>query len=343
MNPFAFGFAAVAISAVGAVDYISQAQRAGLAPGTYSAGAYVASFGERYTARRDATALAERQRARAKTHLPQAPEGWDQRVFEPAEGGANTHADLDGRILTSGEAESFLAAQSRKADRAKARKAAKAGTLEYQRGAQIVRLSATYDKPEQPEGIADLAVAMAGLGINGLGGQLRGYAVVQGVPFFRDMNIGPAQLPQDGPARLSLTAMISPQITLNVQALATEADLRALLEQVDYTALNAMLDTPLPGIGADAPAIPAAGEAVWAELALQAMRAGQSAAFEDLGARALAMVDRAAAGEAPAAADTADTVETAQGAAAKPAKPGRLKLSGGSSCLGNSAGKLCAD
>ncbi|MCZ4351603.1 hypothetical protein O4H61_03660 [Roseovarius aestuarii] len=361
MNFFAFGFAAVAISAVGAVDYINQANRAGQTPGSYGVSSYVRSFGERYTETREASALDARQRVKAKTHLPESPDGWQQQVFVPAEGGADLHADLDNRTVIDDPNADFLTAQTRKSDRATAQREAKAKTLEYLRGDQIVRLSAAFEKPEDHDSVSDIAVALAGAGLKGLGGNWDGYAVIQGVPFFRNIHVGPAELPQSGPVRLKLLAMISPQITLEVEARATETDLRALLEQVDYAALNAMLDNPLPAVGPEAPAIAPAQQAAVASLALEAMRKGQAAHLEGLQERALALVDAQAGRAIPD--DKADHAKSSDSAFGKlknlfgggarddakksgqadKAKPARLQLSGGSSCLEGSSGRFCRE
>jgi hypothetical protein len=353
MNHFAFGFVAVAISAVGAVDYINQAQRAGQAPGAYGVGAYVDSFSQRFNETRNASALAKRQSVKAKAHLPQAPEGWEQRVFAPTEGGKDLHADLDGRVVSIAEGEDFLSEQSRKADRATALSEAKAKTLEYQKADQIVRLSATFDKPEDPDSVADVAMAMASAGITGAGGNWEGYAIVQGVPFFRNIQVARADLPEGGPVRLRLMAMIGPHVTLEVDALAGETDLRALLEQVDYAALNAMLDAPLTAIGPDAPAIALAQQAAVAQLALEAMRNGQTAQLSDLEERALAMADTQTAQAIPDTSNPGSGVfgklkglfgGDAQVSAKTPGeKPRRVQLSGGSACLEGSAGRFCRD
>ncbi|MEB8389229.1 hypothetical protein OO012_18535 [Rhodobacteraceae bacterium KMM 6894] len=363
MNFFAFGFAAVAISAVGAVDYLNQAQSAGQEPGAFGVGAYVGTFSQRFSDTRNAAALDERQRANAKSHLPQTPEGWEQRVFAPTEGGNDLHADLDGRTVTSDEVEDFLTAQTRKANRASAIREARAKTLEYQKGDQIVRLSATFDKPKDPGSVSDFATAMASAGINGVGGNWEGYAVVQGVPFFRNIHVGRTDLPEGGPVRLRLMAMIGQDVTLEVDSLATEPDLRGLLEQVDYAALNAMLNAPLTAIGPDAPAIAPEQQAAVAQLALEAMRNGQAAHLNDLQDRVLAMADAQAGQATPGAADTAGAAKPdssafkklkglfggdARGSAeesgkADENKPGRISLSGGTSCLEGSAGRFCRD
>lgn len=187
--------------------------------------------------------------------------------------------------------------------------------------------------------------------------------MVQGVPFFRDIYVGPAEIPTDGPVRVRLMAMIIPQITLEVEALATTPDLRALLEQVDYAALNAMLDTPLAAIGPDAPEIAPAQQAAVATLALEALRAGQSAHLQGLEQRALAMVDAQAGLALPGAGVDMGAAKPATSAFSKLKglfdgdargsaqaseqserdKPGRVQLSGGTSCLEGSAGRFCRD
>lgn len=47
MNYFLLGFGAVAVVAVGAIDYTEQARRAGTTPGSYGVGAYLATYGAR--------------------------------------------------------------------------------------------------------------------------------------------------------------------------------------------------------------------------------------------------------------------------------------------------------
>lgn len=327
MNYFAIGFGVIALTAVGAVDYTNQASAAGQAPGQFSLGAYIASYGARFGAVRDARALAERQSVSAKTHLPDAPEGWERRAFEPD---VRIDFQFEG-VRPDPSATDFLSTQQMQALQGQAAKTAREETWEYVRGDEVVRLSARYDAPKDGvtgPGAGDMARFTKGT---------VGFDTMQGVPWFAASDAG-----SDGKiAHYSLRTRMGGAITLRVEAMATDASVRALLDMIDYDALDAMLDPPLAGVGRSAPTLSDDAGRAAAQAAIDAYQSGRDVAAGSL-------VAEAGAPDIAAPKDT--TVPTRvqlqsrskpKGTAAKPAK--RLKLSGGASCLGGSGGHFCRD
>lgn len=77
------------------------------------------------------------------------------------------------------------------------------------------------------------------------------FAVVQGVPFIAtEGRSGPLRKPG-----VVIEAYLNDQITLAFATTATKETTLAFLNQIDFDALNKMLDVPVPGIGRHAPDI----------------------------------------------------------------------------------------
>lgn len=359
VNKFMLGFGAVAAIAVAGVDYMVQAEVAGETLGQYAIGDYVDTYAGRYNAMRAERALAERQSVPAKTHLPEAPEGWDRRAHEPDiaapfEEGGPLFAGQGMTAFMKGD--SFLAQKSRKKADAEAKRLAEERVWEYRHGDEMVRLSA-YFEPELEDGTApDVTVQMAERADD-----LEGYATVKGVPFFRDVAAdGHAStgkpLPGNVRQPLALTAQIGPRILLDAEALASRDSLRFLLERIDYDALNAMLAEPLADIGSEAPDLTPAAERVAARVALAALRGARAKAnvpgtmanglapqADDIPHDGATVPDSAGAPAAQGAAFQKTGAPDQAEQATPAAKPARLQLSGGASCLEGSPGRFCRD
>jgi hypothetical protein len=84
-NGMLFGFMATSAVIVGGLDYTMQTRRADLAFGELSAGAYFASYGERFNGMKAEQAAAAEtaslRRQETRTLLPEAPEGWVMREW----------------------------------------------------------------------------------------------------------------------------------------------------------------------------------------------------------------------------------------------------------------------
>lgn len=340
-NTYFLGFAAVAAIAVAGVDYMVQAQAAGAAPGTYPVSAYVDTFAGRFNTMRADRSLAARQAVRAKTHLPEASEGWERREWQPdlADPLQVRMALPDGAELADAQDTSFLAVQLRKQAASAAAKTAKEQVWEYVRGDEVIRLSALYTPPGEDgtdrdivEDITDMAQFLE---------NAQGYAVVQGVPFFMspDAQQATEQAEEGAILPIGLKARIGSDIRLGVNARASADSVRTLLERIDYDALNAMLDAPQPGIGSAAPVLTPEEEAA----ALAALAAART--ISEASATSAPGREQAAQGNALSRVKSFfGAGKSAHAGQAEPEdKPKRVQMSGGASCLEGSAGRFCRD
>ncbi len=383
MNYFAIGFGAVALTAVGAIDYANQARAAGHAPGTFTASAYFATYAGRIDGVRDARAGAAEDKVRAarrstgaRPYLPPPPDGWTRRAW--------TDGDNSAIIIQQPGSVPAGAAQSLKNFAAMGEGATEKRrndeTWVYQRGADIVAIRAGYT---EREGARNLAAAtrdtLAAVG------QQHGWGVIGGVAYgVHPADISDPDAPhisQAGTPVVSLGAHFGfhDEIALSVQSNADTRTTRALLATIDYDGLNALLTYPLPHVGADAPDVPPEFEAQFASLMLKlrqdlllrrtaqaqawmarasspenAMKIVLNEVMTGWGVGGVANVEMTAPPGAQARGDTpaefGSSVTSWFGAAppetpeATPAAPPkRLQLSGGTSCLEGSAGRFCRD
>ncbi len=335
INAYSIGFVCVAAVAVGGVDYVMQAQAAGKAPGQYSVTEYIGSYTDRFDETIAAHQKASRQSEPARTHLPEFADGWERREWTP---------DTEGHDELLKTMNILQQASFKKGIRA-ARTAAKYQAWEYVRGSETVRLTANFklSDPDDAERPRVTAFIDPGLQINIA--QAKGYGVVKGVPFMKLVNIETEAGSQPG-GPVFLQAFLGDDMAIGVYAETDDKSLRALLEQINYDALNAMLETPLQGIGSEAPVLAQEQEA---EMIANAVAGFDALYYDTLEARN-ARTRAGLAGKSSkrkvgsSGASTFKKVEgvaPVESASQQGLKPQRLKLSGGNSCLSGSAGRLC--
>lgn len=346
-NAYAVGFVCVAATAALGVDYVTQARQAGARPGEFALAAYAGTVPARVADALSAADKTRRQARSAREYLPQAAAGWERGKWE-------RDAEADDAAMRG---LSFLEQRALKDAIKQARKAAREEVYEYVRGADVVRLSARFE-PRPGEGARPGRVtAFVSPEIDPAAARLEGYDIVQGVFFFRlaDPATGAGADPE-GPVMLQ--AWLGDGLAIGVYADRPVEGLPALLDAIDYGALNAMLDEPVAHVGRDALPVPEGQKARLLELAAAAHMADPAAlpAAADAGDEAASMTGapaRMAAGGGgqalsparPAPKDTVSRLTPGQagqaGGQGGNAGPKRLTLSGGRSCLGASSGRLC--
>lgn len=324
-------FAAVAICMVAASDFYTQALRAEKAGRAFSLASYAGSYTRRYNDMMSMRALKARQGTPAKTHLPEAPEGWtraeyvpdvpDQLDYVTAEAAVRTLID---RYNTDAMSREMIDKRLRAA-----RRQAKARMWEYRRGSEVIRLSAHFEKPDDtPPGVQGAALATGALDPERMHGA-QGYAMVHNVPFYRVANPLTQGRGADAEAFqvIEAEAELGGAITLVVQAFARDASVRDLIGRIDYAALNAMLDEPLAGVGADAPHLSVPEQIAAAEAAqlqrLAMARANAIALQQDLQNEAATLAALTPSSAVLPEGDMAGLVRQVQGGRAAPdASPG---------------------
>ncbi len=275
MNYFAIGFGAVALTAVGAIDYANQASAAGEGPGGFSAGAYFATYGARVNGVREARvdaaaakAQAALRKAGARPYLPDAPAGWTRRAWLDGDNSAIIKPEETAGSETMPDLLKNMAAKSAKS----AEKTRDAETWVYQQGDHIIALRAKY-KPR------DDARSLVGAVADSMAAAVfvpnTGWAVINGVAYgktsakFGDGDA--AYISQAGTPFHTYEAPIGfhDAVQLSILTNAGDDDLRAILADIDYDGLNALLNYPLAHIGANSDAVPLEAQAQMAELMLK--------------------------------------------------------------------------
>jgi hypothetical protein len=329
-NPYAIAFACVAAVAVAGADYVVQSRAHGAHPGAYPLSDYIGGYSRRVEAALARIDTARRQSQPARTHLPETLPGWERRAW--------TRDESKDAARTAGM--TLLEQRAFKDRVTRARRAADAQVFEYVRGDDRVRLSAVFDPDADKQARAEAFVAP---GVSVDGARLSGYDIIAGVPFFR---LHPPahrrDAGRDGPVMLQ--AYIGDSVAIGVHAEAAYAGLPGILAAIDYDGLNAMRDTPLPGIGSAAAELPDARRRARLEAAVTALQGARGPSVpEGVAARPGAGGGPPGDGRAPArsgAAGGGARAAAGQDGAAETA-PTRLQLSGGRSCLGGSGSRLC--
>lgn len=282
-------FVAVAIVATGAVDYVNQARRAGLAPGTLSPGDYIrtipARFGDMKAAQAADQARRELRSVTIREHLPDAPDGWTRRDW-----GTKDAALLDNRYDI--EKDSFVPDDMKndpvlkalmKMDKAATAMADAEEVYVYERGEELIALRLERRSAKQAGGITGVGLQMVEANLNAMSGS-EGYAMVGGVAFRE--NHGLFGVESDGRAFRVITGRIGKELTVTVRARASDESVMTLLSAVNYDRLNAMLDHPVDGVGNDVKAIDPDVSRALAEAAIRA----QDAATREAGRAAEAQL-----------------------------------------------------
>lgn len=336
--------------AITGVDYVNQSNKQNLALGALAPGAYVETITGRFdktradiaqvrTEKDNAKALSKRQAQPAKSHLPQAHDGWTRRDV--------TQADLlrfnPGGMGMNGMEQELMAAMAQNPTMFGA-VPTKGGVLAYkqktswiyERGAEIVLMGATFTPPAKEKGgLSGFQKAAMNMAAHNMGmmSTREGFAVVQGVSFFETR--GALQgMGQEQPAYRVFEAGLGSQVKLTVRAEATEASIRALMAQVNYDGLNGMLAQPLADVGSHVPTQPVEQQKALADQQADEMRKADAVTSKAMEAD---LIDRAEAVSKPfAGLKTPDTPPKTAEAAPSNDKPRRLVLSGSSGCSGGS-------
>ena len=254
-------FGLVLALALGAVDYINQSKRAGLAPGSLGVGAYVASITGRYGDMKSEQ-FAEKQRRELRGMLrrdllPDAPSGWTRRMWTVAD-----QARLDPRYDVQADAsvpDDMKSAPVMQAmltmDKAATERSDEAEIYVYEHGDDVIALRLSYSGGP-PGGISGMAMQVVASNLRSMNPR-DGFAVVGGIAF-RETHLTDNRTgkPLKDQARV-LTGNVGEEAQIIVRARASETAIMTLLRAVDYDQLNAMLDVPVPGVGNAAPVLDA--------------------------------------------------------------------------------------
>ncbi|MCV2871780.1 hypothetical protein OEZ71_05680 [Defluviimonas sp. WL0050] len=254
---FLGAFVALAVIAVGAVDYVNQARRAESTPGAFGATDYLKTISDRFGDHQAALAAeTERNRLRGmdpRDHLPEAPEGWTRTDWD-----AGAEALFGGRYDL--QKDDFAPDELKNDPVLKALSSAGKAMVDaqdasevyvYQKPGAVIAMRLTRLAPE-PGGFSGMAMQMAANNIEAMSGK-NGYAIVKGVTYREELGLFGAQAMERD--HKVITGQIGKELRVSVRSLAEDGDVLTLLNLIDYDRLNAMLTEPLPGIGSDAPVI----------------------------------------------------------------------------------------
>ena len=258
---FLGGFVVIAAVAVGAVDYVNQARRAGSAPAAFGISSYLQTITGRFGDQQAALA-AERTRnellaQEPRSFLPAPPDGWTRGDWGSAgEALFGKRYDMaeDDFVPEAMKGDPTLKALNA-LDKAQTAQKDASEVYLYQKPDATVALRITHLPKPGSGGIAGGIIGMVGANIEAMSGK-EGFAVVKGVTFREEFGIMGTGA-EDRRFRV-FSATLGNRIRISARAVAEDADVIALLEGIDYDRLNLMLEVLVEGIGSAAPEMTAA-------------------------------------------------------------------------------------
>ncbi len=329
LNPFAIGFVCVAAGFVVGADYVVQSKANGSNPGEYAFTSYLESYGIRLDGTVASIEKTRRQAEGARTHLPEAPAGWVRTEW-------GIDAEHVNAVLAGMGIVERMAA---KTEKSKSFKLAKEHAWEYTNGEETIRISAQF---QDDVGLPETATAgwLTGTFHPIFAAQYRPFTVVEGLPF---LSVTDAE-DEGAVTHFLLEAHLGTQITIAVAADAKPETVESLIQKIDITSLNLMLDEPLENVGVDAPAYGSEEERALASFYAKSLNERTQVTMAML--RAPLTADDAAEdsvasiqAETEAAAESVQRIKS-QGGQAFGNTSNRIQLSGGRSCVGGT-GLLC--
>ena len=249
-------FVAIAIAAVGAVDYINQAKAAGSKPGQFGVGDYAGTISGRFI---DQQASLSAKRTRndllsqpTKIFMPEAPEGWTRSDWtEAAAAQLGKVYDLSDDPNAPEELKQDPTMKALATiGKAVGDERNAAQVYVYEKPGAIVAMRISKVAPSAGIGPQGFATQMVANNIEAMSGK-DGYAVVKGVTDRLEHGLFGMQ-DQERDYRV-ITASLRDEIKISLRAKAEDADIIALLNGIDYDRMNQMMKIPLEGIGSGAP------------------------------------------------------------------------------------------
>lgn len=251
-------FAAIAVIAVGGVDYVNQSRRADSTIGGFGVSAYLTSISGRFWDQQASLAAEkERNRLRAmdpRDHLPAAPDGWTRAGWDDAAKaffGERFDLQKDASIPDEIKNDPTIKALSA-ASKAVAESRDASEVFVYQKPGAVIAIRLEH-RVGSLGGIQGVAIKAVEHNIESMSGKTP-FAVVKGVFFREELGLFGMAAMEERKYKV-ITGQIGKRLRISVRAAAEDADILTLLNKIDYDTLNAMLDSPRPGIGSDAPVI----------------------------------------------------------------------------------------
>lgn len=252
-------FVVVMGGAVAGVDYVGQARKAGSTPGAFAVSDYIDTVASRFGAqKRGIEAATERRTLLAgaiRDNLPEAPEGWTRRDWDPAAAAAlgGTRYDMqDDEFLPDEMKENVMLRAMSKLDKAAGERRDGAEVYVYEAGENLISLRLSHTPGRGLGGLSGVAMNVVANNVESMSGK-DGFAIVQGVTYREEHGMFGVESGER--AYRVLTGQLGKEIRIGVRARADDATILDLLNRIDYDRLNRMLEVPLPGIGSDAPVI----------------------------------------------------------------------------------------
>lgn len=149
-------------------------------------------------------------------------------------------------------------------------------TWAYRNGGSLIFVTATHEPPGRAR---DAGRAFAAANLEALA-EASPFGVVGGVVYFEPGGLAAADMTTAPDRPRHLRAVMGDAVTLNVQARATEDEIRTVLAGIDYDGLNALLARPETNVGSNALPITPAQEQFVAATTLSSMKRAAEPALQ---------------------------------------------------------------
>lgn len=251
----AIGFAALCGVVLLGVDYDQQSRRAGLKIGQMGIAHYAGTIRYRFDGAKEERRLAQlesdrkaRWRAGGKVYLPEAPEGWSRHsveelshVFFPVDANAGSRNSQAGGVIAVNLMQQGGQKRARELDRS---------SWVYQAPDGLIRVDVQTQKGDAGNTLTGMASHVIST-FDSMGKSFEGFGVFGGVGFVEVRSDMARMSDLNGFRKFQGRIGFDQAVDIRVLSDASDASIKTVLANLDYSGMNSLLQQPLTTVGND--------------------------------------------------------------------------------------------
>jgi len=253
INAYSIGFVLTAGIVLAGADYYDQSNKAGLALGQMTPGAYIETIPNRFNSAKEEKLAEQAERERksrwrqgGQAYLPEAPEGWTRRAL--LEGDDSAIMPPPDKTKDDGAGQTLIQQMEGK-KKVKEAKERATRSFVYERGTETVFVEVRLQEKPDRNSLVGLVGTMLNNQDFGHSQDTLGYTTTGGVGFVEDLYFGGRKHHY---RVLEGRIGFGDEVHIRVHANAGSAATAEILNAIDYDGLNALLPAPMDLVGNDA-------------------------------------------------------------------------------------------